>query len=84
MNTDSKQSSVHKAVSHGISCVLMGYIHDLDGLDPDELIQCVLDTLDDFVTDMKVSWTRVVETEDGLFIKSTFVTNEKTNEKTDN
>jgi DNA-binding protein Fis len=75
MNTHKEQSSVHEAVSHGISSVLMGYIHDLDGSDPDELIQCVLNTLDDFVTDMKVSWTRVIETEDGHFIRSTFETN---------
>ena len=46
-------------------------------LHAEELIQVVLDSLDDFLTDMTVIWTRMILTEDGLLIgPEVFKTNE--------
>lgn len=63
-------------ITDSISRLLMSHISDLDGEEPNNIIQAVLEPLDDFVTDMSVTWTRTVVTEEGTkFEPVTFETN---------
>ncbi len=57
---------VHETIQTEVSDVLHKYIHDLDGLDPEDLNQCVYDALNDFVTEFNVITVRIQVTEDGL------------------
>ena len=67
--------SVHESIGESVSDILHSMIHDLDGSDPEELVQCVTDALNDFITDLPVVTVRIVVTEDGLIVPEVYTSN---------
>ncbi len=51
---------VHDTIEQEVSDIFHKYIHDLDGSDPEELVQVVMDALNDFVTEFPVITVRTV------------------------